>query len=152
SEIEPSLELGDRYLQITAEYSKRFLDSAPVNVPATATLLPTLAPGTTRSVDKLLAGRRVAVLMQDQMNDSEFWAACCSAALQRMSWADLIDPKVFNAASFPVLIHIGNEHYVSSVKSTDDGTRSLVRYLHEGGFLVALPTATWPLLYDDSRK
>ena len=31
-------------------------------------------------------------------------------------------------------------------------TRALIRYLHEGGFLVALPFGTWPLLYDDSRK
>src|SRR5207249_4878148 len=98
SEIEPSLELGDKYLQITAEYSKRFLASAPVNAPATTTLLPAFAPGTTRTVDKLLAGRKVAVLMQDQMNDSEFWAAYCGATLQRMSWADLVDPKVFKAA------------------------------------------------------
>jgi hypothetical protein len=152
SEVEPSLELGDMYLQITAEYSKRFLASAPANTPAAGTLLPTFAPGTTVAVDKLLAGRKVVVLMQDQMNDSEFWAAYCGATLQRMSWADLVDPKVFKASSFPVLLHIGNEHYVSSVKTTDDVTRSLVRYLHEGGFLVALPTATWPLLYDDSRK
>src|SRR5208282_26735 len=40
----------------------------------------------------------------------------------------------------------------SSVEVTDDVTRSLVRYLHEGGFLVSLPTGTWPLYYDDSRK
>ena len=35
---------------------------------------------------------------------------------------------------------------------TDDVARSLVRYLHEGGFLVTLPYGPWPLLYDDSRK
>ena len=152
SEIEPSLELGDKYLRITAEYSKRFLSSAPVNVPAATNPLPTFLPASTQAVDKLLTGRKIAVLMQDQMNDSEFWAAYCGAKLQRMNWPDLVDPKVFNASSFPVLVHIGNEHYTSSVKSTDDVTRSLVRYLHEGGFLVTLPTGTWPLLYDDSRK
>jgi hypothetical protein len=151
TEIEPSLELGDKYLQITADYSRRFLSSPTVAVPP-PTALPKFAPGTTREVDKALLGRKVGVLMLDRMNDSEFWAAYCGATLQRMSWADLIDPKVFNASNCPVLIHIGGEHYNSSVKTTDDVTRALVRYLRQGGFLVSLPTGTWPLLYDDSRK
>ncbi len=152
TEIEPSLELGDKYLLITAEYSKRFLNSAPVVVPPPAAALPRFAPGTTKPVDKLLAGRSVGVIMQDHRNDSEFWAAYCGATLQRLTWKDLIDPKFFNASNFPVLVHIGKEHYTSSVKATDDVTRALVRYFRQGGFLVSLPTGTWPLLYDDSRK
>jgi hypothetical protein len=152
TEIEPSLELGDKYLQITSEYAKRFLDSPPVKVLPSAVALPRFAPGTTREVDKLLAGRKVGVLMEDRMNDSEFWAAYCGATLQRLTWKDLIDPKLFNAGDFPVLIQIAKEHYTSSVKTTDDVTRALIRYLHEDGFLVSLPTGTWPLLYDDSRK
>ncbi len=151
TEIESSLELGDKYLQITAEYSKRFLNSVPVNVPSAAPV-PKFAPGTTREMDKVLLGRKVGVLMQDRMNDSEFWAACCGAMLQRLNWPDLIDPKAFNASNYPVLIQIGGEHYASSAKATDDVTRSLIRYLRNGGFLVSLPTAPWPLLYDDSRK
>jgi len=152
TEIEPSLELGDKYLQITAEYSKRFLNSAPVVVPPPIAALPRFAPGTTKPVDKLLSGRSVGVIMQEHRNDKEFWAAYCGATLQRLTWKDLIDPKVFNARNFPILIHIGNEHYTSSVKVTDDVARAFVRYLHEDGFLVSLPTGTWPLLYDDSRK
>jgi len=151
TEIEPSLELGDKYLQITAEYSKRFLDRAPVDVPPAAPL-PRFVPGTTRELDQVLSGRKIGVLMQDRMSDAEFWAAYCGATLQRLNWPDLIDPKVFNASNYPVLIHIGGEHYLSSVKVTDDVTLSLARYLSEGGFLVSLPTGTWPLLYDDSRK
>jgi len=152
SEIEPSLELGDKYLQITAEYSKRFLGSAPVNDDPAAPL-PKFAPGTTIDLGKILLGRKVGVLMQDRMNDAEFWAAYSGATLQRFEWKDLIDSKVFNASNFPVLIHIGTEHFTSSVKITDDVTRSFVRFLREGGFLVCLPPAgTWPLLYDDSRK
>jgi hypothetical protein len=152
TEIEPSLELGDQYLQITDEYSKRFLKSAPVKVPPPAFTLPKLAPGTTREADKLLVGRKVGVLMEDRLNDSEFWAAYCGASLQRLTWKDLIDAKYFNASNFSVLVHIGKEHYTSSVKATDDVTRALVRYMRQGGFLVSLPTGTWPLLYDDSRK
>src|SRR5207247_8757708 len=34
TEIEPSLELGDKYLQITAEYAEPFLKSPPINMPS----------------------------------------------------------------------------------------------------------------------
>jgi len=65
----------------------------------------------------------------------------------------LTEAGFFNASNFPVLIHIGTESYTSSVKVTDDVTRALARYLHEGGFLVSLPEgAPWPLYYDQSRK
>jgi glycoprotein endo-alpha-1,2-mannosidase len=151
TEIEPSLELGDKYLNITAEYSQRFLGSPAVSAPK-PTPLPDFSSGPLAGADKALLGRKVSVLMTDRMNDSEFWAACCGATIQRMGCADLINSKVFNASNFPVLIQIGGEHYNSSVNVTDDVTRALVRYLHEGGFLVCLPTGTWPLLYDDSRK
>lgn len=152
TEIEPSLELGDKYLQITAEYSKRFLGSARIDVPAPAPL-PRFAPGTTQELDKLLVNRKIAVLVQNQVNDAEFWPAYCGAILQRVTWKELVDPNFFNASNFPVFVHVAAENYTSSIKVTDDVTRSLARYLHEGGFLVSLPSrAPWPLHYDDSRK
>jgi glycoprotein endo-alpha-1,2-mannosidase len=151
SEIEPSLELGDKYLKITAEYAKPFLNSPPVSVPKPSDL-PKFVPGTTRELDTILSGRKIAEMIYDQFTDAEFWAAYCGATLQRLDWKDLIDSKVFNASNFPVLIHVGGEHYTSSVKVTDDVTWSLIRYLREGGFLVSLPVGTWPMLYDDSRK
>jgi glycoprotein endo-alpha-1,2-mannosidase len=151
TEIEPSLELGDQYLKITAEYAKPFLESSSVAVPQCVPP-PKFAPGTTQALDKIFAGRKVGVIIDDRFTDAEFWAAYCGATVQRLAWKDLIDPKFFNASNFPVLIHTAHEHYTSSVKTTDDVSRSFVRYLHEGGFLVSLPMGTWPLLYDDSRK
>lgn len=151
TEIEPSLELGDKYLKITAEYAKPFLKSAPVNVPPAAPF-PKYISGSTREMNRIFSGRKAAVIMQHRMNDSEFWAAYCGATLQRFDWTNLVDAKVFNAKNFPILIHIGNDHYISSVKTTDDVTRALTRYLKEGGFLVSLPQTTWPLLYDMSRE
>ena len=151
TEIEPSLELGEQYLKITAEYAKPFLASTPVTVPSCAPPLK-FAPGTTRELSTVFAGRNIGVLVDDRFTDAEFWAAYCGGAVQRLSWKDLIDPKFFNASNFPVFIHAGHEHYTSSIKTTDDVTSALVRYLQQGGFLASLPMGTWPLLYDDSRK
>jgi glycoprotein endo-alpha-1,2-mannosidase len=152
SEIEPSLEFGDKYLQITAEYAKRFLNSPPVDVPS-PTAFPKFVPGTTREMDEVLSNQKVGVLVQNRSNDAEFWAAYCGASLQRFDWPDLIDPTKFSAEKFPLFIYIGGEHFISSVKTTDDVTSSLVRYLHKGGFLVALPVGgVWPFFYDQSRS
>ena len=151
TEIEPSLELGDTYLKITAEYARRFLASDPIPAPPVAAL-PQSIPGTTQSVATILSGRKVGVLVEDPMNDAEFWAAYCGASLRRLEWKDLIAPKIFNTSNAPILLHIGAESYVSSVKVSDDVTRSLIRYLHEGGMLVSMPTGPWPLYYDLSRK
>jgi len=151
TEIEPSQESADYYLQLTAEYARRFLNSATVDAPA-CSALEDVAPGTAIPADRLLAGLTIAVMMQDLHVDAEFWSLYCGAKAQRLTWPDLIDPKLFNASNFPVLLLALNEHYTSSVKTTDDVTRALIRYLHEGGFLVVLPFGTWPLLYDDSRQ
>jgi hypothetical protein len=152
TEIEPSRELGDKYPQITAEYTKRFLNSPVVSAPEPVPL-PRFLPGTTNDLTTVLLNQRVGVLAQDQINDTEFWLAYCGATIQPLDWKDLIDPKNFNAHNFPVFIHIASEHYNSSVKVTDDVTASLIRYMQEGGFLVSLPPSSpWPLHYDDSRK
>lgn len=151
TEIEPSLELGDQYLQITATYAKPFLNSAPVDVPAPAGLAE-FNPGTGNVSADILAGKKIAILLTDGSYDSEFWADCLGAAVQRLTWKDLIDPNRFTASNFPVVIYIGGEHYPSSLKVTDDVTASLVRYLHQGGFFILLPVAPWPFYYDDSRK
>ncbi|HEY3761917.1 MAG TPA: glycoside hydrolase family 99-like domain-containing protein [Verrucomicrobiae bacterium] len=152
TEIEPSLQLGDQYLKITAEYAKPFLASPVVSAPDPMPL-PKFAPGTTNDLTTLLLNRTVGVLAQDQINDAEFWLAYCGATIRPLQWPDLVDPKIFNARDMPLFVHIASEHYVSTVNTADDVTRSLIRYLHEGGFMVSLPySAPWPLYYDDSRK
>lgn len=150
TEIEPSLELGEKYLQITSDYAKPFLNSAPVDVPA-PTGLAAFELGTNAPAE-ILHGKSIGILLTEDRYDSEFWADYLGARVQRLAWKDLIDPNRFNASNFPLLIYIGGEHFPSSLKYSDDVTTSLVRYLHEGGFFVLLPVAPWPLYYDDSRK
>lgn len=150
SEIEPSLELGDQYLKITAEYAKPFLNSQTVSVSA-GNAPPRFAPTAKNEFYRLLAGRSVGVLMQDIRLDAEFWSSYCGASVQRLTWSDLIDPAKFSASKFPVLFHVAPEHFVGSVKTSGDVKKALVRYLREGGFFVSLPFQPWPLYYDDSQ-
>ena len=150
SEIEPSLEFGDKYLQITSEFSKRFL-SSPTIPASTVISPPKLLPGTTNRADTLFAGRTIGMMKIGRFSDPEFWFHYCGASVRELTWDDLIDPVRFSARTFPLVVCVGDDHYKSSVKRTDDVTYALVRYLREGGFLVSLPVAPWPFLYDDSR-
>lgn len=151
TEIEPSLELGDKYLQITAEYSKRLMSRPLVNPPDPPPLVRVL-PQTTNDLTTMFLNKKMGVLAPVQLNDAEFWLAYCGAAIQQLEWKDLIDTRIFNARDLPLFIQIGDEHYTSSVKLTDDVTHALVLYMHEGGFFVSLPYGPWPFHYDDSRK
>lgn len=152
TEIEPSLELQDKYLQITADCAKRFLRSPVISAPEPPPL-PRFVSGTTNDFTTIFSNRQVGVLAQGQI-DTEFWLAYCGAAIRPLDWPDLIDPKTFNAGDLPLFIYVGpGEVYASSVKVTDDVTRSLIRYMHEGGFLCVLPHGgPWPFHYDESRK
>jgi hypothetical protein len=151
TEVEPSVELGDKYLRITADYAERFLKTAPV--PSKPPILPPRsAPGTDSPADRVLAGRSVGYVGLGRFVDPEFWLLYGGADVVPLTWADLTDSKTFNARALPLVVQVGHEHYQSSVKFTDDVTLGLGRYLHEGGFLAILPVAPWPLLCDDSRK
>jgi glycoprotein endo-alpha-1,2-mannosidase len=150
SEIEPSLELGDQYLKITAEYAKPFLNSPTVTVPA-GIAPPRFAPTAKSEFNRLLAGRSVGILMQDIRLDAEFWSLYCGASVQRLTWNDLIDPAKFSAKKFPVVFHVAPEHFIGSVKTSGDVKKALIRYLRDGGFFVSLPFQPWPMYYDDSQ-
>jgi hypothetical protein len=146
TEIEPSLEFGDKYLKITGEYSTKFLRAPPVTIPALVAP-PRFTPGTTNRVERLFAGRKIGVLPGSEF-EPRFWLAYRGAEVQQLSWADVIDSRQFN---FPFVLHAGTDHFTTTVKVTDDVTRALIQYHGRGGFLVITPTAPWPFLYDDSK-
>jgi hypothetical protein len=149
TEIEPSLELGDHYLKLTSEYASRF-QRLPASPETPRVSPPRLAPGQVDPLDRLLAKRTVGVLPGSNP-EPQFWFAYCGAVVRPLNWPDLTDPTLFNARHLPLLLHAANDHFTSSVKTTDDITRALIQYHRQGGFLVVLPNAPWPFLYDDSR-
>jgi glycoprotein endo-alpha-1,2-mannosidase len=152
TEIEPSLQFSEKYLQITAEYSRRFLGSPAVAGSPSVTPPTRFSFQTANDANGIPAGTTVGLLMTTDYYDPEFWAAYGGAKTQRLTWSDLINRDGFNAKKFPILVYVGGEHFVSSIKTSDDVTSALIRYLHEGGFLVVLPVdGVWPFYYDQSR-
>lgn len=61
----------------------------------------------------------------------------------------LVDPGIFNAATYPVALYTGVEGYIRTVTTDGDGEQAIERYLSQGGVLVfAAPMGgTFPMYY-----
>ena len=71
--------------------------------------------------------------------------------LTELTWQDVVSPDQLNARRFPVVLYAGYEDYRQSVAAEGDVDRSLIRYLEEGGLLVALPGGPFPFFYNEKH-
>ncbi len=146
SEIEPSFEDGEKYLNLTGELALRFCENPKVIVAAPTT------PNSDKihRLQKNFSGRTIGVL-PDAKGDVLFWLHAIGADVRTLTWADVVDPGRFNSRAFPIVVFAGGEHYTGTIKSPGDVKDALVRYLGTGGFMVVVPSEPWPFYYDDSR-
>lgn len=89
---------------------------------------------------------RVAVLPPDTAHRDDLVRQACAAmgATPVFLTADqLISPLFFNARSFPIAIQaVGDERFIDTYQSPDDGENAYRRYLREGGSLIVCQYAT----------
>ena len=57
----------------------------------------------------------------------------------------LVDPGVFNAATYPVAMYTGGEDYIRTVATPGDGEAAIRRYLSQGGVLVCAASTSGPM-------
>ena len=150
SEIEPSWEDGDKYIKLTGEYAARFKATPFSKAPVPATP-PGVSPDKARALRKLYEGRTIGIL-PDFGGKAVFWLAATGVALRELSWRDVLDPVLFNARQLPVVVYAGAESYVQTVREKGDVDKAILRYLAEGGLLVALPTGPFPFYYNESGE
>jgi hypothetical protein len=73
-------------------------------------------------------------------------------AVTALTAEQVVDPGYFTAERFWVTLYLGGEEYQNTVREKGDVIAAIQRYLHEGGTLVALPTAPFPFYYDETGK
>ena len=145
SEVEPSAEYASQYIELTGELAGRFKSSRRRAHPVTP------AGGITQQEkDQLrdsLQKTRIAVL-PDAESMAFWWLLDIGIEPEQVTWetvADGVSPQ-----DYPILLYCSGEPYERTVRTTGDVDEALVRYLNDGGCLVALPSQPWPFYYDEN--
>ena len=150
SEIEPSWEDGNKYLEITGTYAESSTDT-PFSRPLVANPLTKLPEDKAEILMQLYAEHSVAVL-PDYDNDVVFWLADAGVPLHELSWEEVVSEEQFHAKRFPVVLYAGFEEYRQTVSKEQDVDRHLIRYLQEGGLLVVTASGPFPFYYNENRE
>jgi hypothetical protein len=150
SEIEPSWEDGDKYVEMTRHCTEAFKGRGYVRkiVPDGP---PEASPAWAKPLRDLFQGKTIGIL-PDFGGKAVFWLADAGVALRELAWADLLDPATFNAKTLPVVVYAGYESYTQSVKEPGDVDKAILRHLSEGGTLMVLPTGPFPFYYNERKE
>jgi glycoprotein endo-alpha-1,2-mannosidase len=148
SEIEPSVEHGDRYLKLTAEYVPRFRQLP--ERPRIATPLTAITGEKMSALRRRWQNKRIAIL-PDAESDALFWLLESGLEVVPLAYNELVKPGELTPSRYAALVYLGGEHYRATVSEANDVSRALRAYLQAGGTLVALPSAPFPFYYDGER-
>ncbi|MFQ3611715.1 MAG: hypothetical protein SNJ72_09525 [Fimbriimonadales bacterium] len=149
SEIEPSVEHGESYLTLTAEYAKRFRQLG--ERPRIATPLTALGNRQLQSLRRTWRNRPIA-LFPNPDSEALHWLIQVGLTIEPLEMEELIDPQKLQPQRLPLLVYAGGESYPTRVRSEGDVDRALLAYLRAGGCLLALPSEPLPLYYDENRR
>jgi glycoprotein endo-alpha-1,2-mannosidase len=150
SEIEPSWEYGDQYIKITGEYSRRFKETqySSVKVPVPS---PGISPEKAQELRELYKCQTIAIL-PDFRGEAVFWLADFGVDVKELTWQEVVDPAQLNVRNFPVLVYLSGEQYTQTLEKGGDVDVAILRYLREGGLLIAVSTEPFPFYYNEAGK
>jgi len=146
SEIEPSLEHGEKYIELTGRFSALFKSSKVVQPLS-------VQPYTTTEKERLrkkLSQLKIAVLPQPNSN-AFWWLMDMTEQMEVLSWEHLVEGKL-RMAQYDMLLYCRGEDYVSTVSENRDVDKAISQYLSSGGTMLVLPDGPFPFFYDRGRK
>ena len=148
SEIEPSLQYGTKYIELTGQFVERF-KSTPRQ---------THAPAASRSIEPTekeqlrarLQKLPIAVLPEAE-SMAFWWLLDVGVEPKLVTWEGIVTEGL-KPQDHPILLYCTGETYQRTVRTTGDVDEALVRYQQAGGCLVALPSLPWPFYRDETGK
>jgi len=148
SEVEPSLEYGSKYIELTGEFAQRFKStSRQAHAP---TVSGAITQAQREQLRQTLQKMRIAVL-PDPESMAFWWLLDIGVEPKLLTWPDIVTNAV-SPQEHPILLYCGSETYQRTVRTTGDVDEALLRYQKAGGCLVALPSLPWPFYRDESGQ
>jgi glycoprotein endo-alpha-1,2-mannosidase len=148
SEIEPSLEFGRKYLDLTGPFAERF-KSTPRQAHA-STLPGALTPAEKEQLRQRLQKLPIAVLPEPE-SMAFWWLLDIGITPKLLTWDEIVTTGI-KPQDYPILLYAAGEKYRRTVRTTGDVDEALVRYEQAGGCLATLPSLPWPFYYDETGK
>lgn len=147
SEIEPSWEDKEIYLDATALHAKGFkarprLEHAQAGPSA-------LSADEKAKLRAKFEGSRIGVLSGAD-SKAFWWLKDVGLDTKILSWEDVADGV--RPGEYALLAYCGGERYRRTVKKVGDVDDALADYLKAGGALAVLPSLPWPFYYDQEGK
>jgi len=151
SEIEPSLEDGDKYLKMTAELTARFKSQPRRPRPRPDSASVSISDEAKRKQLDKLGDVKIGLLPEPRL--SVVWPLLrLPNRPATVSWEEVARWSGSAAEEYPVLIYGADETYRQTVDQPGDVDAGLLRYLKAGGFLVVLPSGPMPFHYNAERQ
>ncbi len=148
SEIEPSTQFGQKYLELTTEFAERFKATPRSPHPVTS------QGGITQEDKDRLRDRLkktpIAVL-PDAESMAFWWLLDIGVEPALLTWEQVVGSDL-TPASYPILLNCAHEGYRRTVHQTNDVDAALIAYLKAGGCLAALSSGPWPFYRDENGQ
>jgi hypothetical protein len=148
SEIEPSLEFKDKYLQITAEYTKRFKSTTRTAHGGTAAQQ--LGQQEKIRLNEKLRALRIAVCPGAESR-AFWWLTDLGVKPDLLTYEQIVSGNL-TAQKCQLLLYCSGELYKTTVNKTGDIDSALLDYLKSGGFIAFFPSLPWPFYYDEDGR
>jgi glycoprotein endo-alpha-1,2-mannosidase len=148
SEVEPSLEYGQQYLDLTAEFARRFKGRARAVRAGDGNAA--FSEQERARLQRKLRGLRIGVLPNpDSM--AFWWLVDLGVSVEVLRWQDVAGGDL-TPERWSLLLYCGGEDYRSTVEANGDVDRALAGYLKAGGAIAFLPALPWPFYYDENGE
>jgi hypothetical protein len=148
SEIEPSLQYGDKYIELTGQFAERFKSTPRQSHASTVSDAITMAEK--EQLRRRLQKLPIAVLPEAE-SMAFWWLLDIGVEPKLLTWEGIVGDGV-KPRDYPILLYCAGEAYRRTVRTTGDVDEALVRYQQAGGCLVALPSLPWPFYRDETGK
>jgi hypothetical protein len=150
SEIEPSLEYGQQYLDLTARYAESFKANKNPRRFASSQSTGALSIEEKARLRETFDGLQIGVLPgADSMGF--WWLLDIGVNMEVLTWEDLAKDGL-TPQEYPILLYCAGERYSRTVRKSGDVDDVLTGYLKAGGCFVVLPALPWPFYYDENGQ